>query len=79
MSALFDFQSLLVVILLFLCSTTYIRSMRPTIFFNKNDQPNQHTGLLGFCWKCSRIGERLSPYVSAACILSAIYILFIKA
>jgi hypothetical protein len=35
-------------------------------------------GLLGFFWKLSRIGERVSPYVSAACALQAISILFFK-
>ncbi|CAG8767817.1 1885_t:CDS:2, partial [Dentiscutata heterogama] len=33
------------------------------------------TGLLGLFWKAARIGERLSPYVSLACIAMAISIL----
>ncbi|VEU21111.1 DEKNAAC102108 [Brettanomyces naardenensis] len=30
------------------------------------------TGVLGLFWKAARIGERLSPYVSIACILIGI-------
>lgn len=99
MSALFDFSSLLVVILLFICATTFARSLYPTIFNDKainRDQNNnnnvdginnnkvscslesKHSGLYGLCWKASRIGERLSPYVAAGCIVMAIHILFFK-
>mmetsp|Transcript_6518 Transcript_6518/g.14358 ORF Transcript_6518/g.14358 Transcript_6518/m.14358 type:complete len:83 (+) Transcript_6518:130-378(+) len=82
MSALFDFSSLLVVILLFICATTFTRSLYPTIF---NDKPNaagtppgKHEGLTGLCWKASRVGERVSPYVGAACVLMAFHLLFLK-
>ena len=84
MSALFDFPSLLVVLLLFICSAAYARSLRPLIYNSKVAQSGgdgygiRHDGLLGICWKASRVGERLSPYVSAACIGAAIYVLFIK-
>ena len=86
MSALFDFASLLVVILLFICSTAYLRSIYPTIFANKaaasvagqSPTPNQHTGFYGIAWKASRIGERLSPYVGLACFIMAFHVLFIK-
>ena len=37
MSALFDFPSLLVMLLLVICSTTFARSLRPEIF---NDSKN---------------------------------------
>jgi len=92
MSALFDFSSLLVVILLFICATTFARSLYPTIFNDKvinkdnsnsnnvdgNSLESKHSGLYGLCWKASRIGERLSPYVAAGCIVMAIHILFLK-
>jgi hypothetical protein len=75
MSALFDFPSLLVVILLFICSTAYLRSMYPTLF----DSPDgRRDGFYGLCWKASRIGERVSPYVAAMCIVMAFQILFLK-
>ena len=39
---------------------------------------NKRQGISGFFWKLSRIGERLSPYVGAACALMAINILFFR-
>ena len=38
----------------------------------------KRTGATGFCWKLSRIGERLSPFVSFSCIFMAVHALFIK-
>ncbi|KAL5043671.1 hypothetical protein BDW71DRAFT_187550 [Aspergillus fruticulosus] len=29
-------------------------------------------GFFGIFWKCARIGERLSPYVSICCVLMAV-------
>jgi hypothetical protein len=80
MSALFDFPSMLVVILLFICSMTFLRSLRPNIFNSGNPAGGgaQHTGFTGIAWKVSRIGERLSPYVGGCCIIAAFYVLFIK-
>uniref|UniRef100_A0A8D0GXZ1 Protein kish n=1 Tax=Sphenodon punctatus TaxID=8508 RepID=A0A8D0GXZ1_SPHPU len=52
MSAIFKFQSLLTVILLLICTCTYIRSLAPTLL-DKNK-----SGLLGIFWKCARIGGR---------------------
>ncbi|CAO3607119.1 unnamed protein product [Cunninghamella blakesleeana] len=66
MTALFNVQSLLLVILLIICTCTYVRAQAPSLVdCNK-------TGILGLFWKAARIGERLSPYVSLACILVAI-------
>lgn len=51
MSAVFNFQSLLVVILLIICTCAYVRSMYPSILDrNKN-------GFLGLFWKAARIGK----------------------
>ena len=46
----------------------------------QQQQPHhkQREGVLGFLWKLSRIGERLSPYIGAACVLQAINVLFFK-
>ena len=76
MSVLFDFPSLLVTILLIICAATHARSQRPTIFNDENGR--SHTGITGFLWKLSRIGERLSLQVSICCIIAAIYVLFIR-
>ncbi|CAG8132236.1 unnamed protein product [Penicillium olsonii] len=32
--------------------------------------------MFGIFWKCARIGERLSPYVSICCVLMAVSIFF---
>ena len=34
------------------------------------------TGFGGFCWKMSRVGERMSPFVGAGCLFMAAYVLF---
>ncbi|TFK24481.1 DUF1242-domain-containing protein [Coprinopsis marcescibilis] len=82
MSALFNFQSLLLVILLFICTCTYVRSQAPSLV-----DRNKH-GFQGLLFKCARIGEyrcrsnpysspnftageRLSPYVALACVAMA--------
>ncbi|KAL9981142.1 hypothetical protein ACROYT_G009806 [Oculina patagonica] len=70
MSAIFNFQSLLTVVLLLICTCAYIRSIYPALL-----DKNKH-GLLGIFWKAARIGERKSPYVAICCIAMAASILF---
>ncbi len=78
MSALFDFTSLLVVLLLLICSCAFLRA-----WSLKRDASGAETsmldgdkkGLRGLAWKFARIGERLSPYVAFACIAMAFEIL----
>ena len=65
MSAIFNFQSLLVVILLAICTCTYIRGITAILDRRK-------TGFLGTFWKFARIGERKSPWIAAACVVMAI-------
>ncbi|KAF9123855.1 Kanadaptin [Mortierella sp. 14UC] len=48
-SALFNFQSLLLVILLMICTCTYVQSQTSLLDRNK-------TGVLGIFWKAARIG-----------------------
>ncbi|KAJ3396798.1 hypothetical protein HDU92_001902, partial [Lobulomyces angularis] len=67
-SALFNFESLMTVILLLICTCTYIRGLFPTIM-DKNQ-----VGFAGMFWKAARIGERLSPYISIWCIVMAVRI-----
>ncbi|CAO1617962.1 unnamed protein product [Parajaminaea phylloscopi] len=67
MSALFNFQSLLLVILLLVCTSTYARATAPGLI-DRNKE-----GFLGLFFKMARIGERLSPYVSIACLIMAVY------
>ncbi|XP_044485738.1 protein kish-like [Mangifera indica] len=69
MSALFNFHSFLTVVLLVICTCTYVKMQFPTIL-------EQKTGFRGFFWKAARIGERLSPWVAAGCITMGVSILF---
>ncbi|KAH7879407.1 hypothetical protein EV359DRAFT_40486, partial [Lentinula novae-zelandiae] len=68
-SALFNFQSLLLVILLVICTCTYVRAVAPRLV-DRNKE-----GFLGLFFMGARIGERLSPYVALACISMAVTIL----
>ena len=70
-SAIFDFPSLLTVILLFICTCAYLRSKLAFINHNKR-------GGLSVFYKAAIIGDRLSPYVSVACLIMAVHVLFFK-
>nr|ABV22162.1 conserved small protein [Perkinsus chesapeaki] len=72
MSALFNFQSLLTVLLLTICTCTLLRPKFPS--FIDNHKP----GFVGFFGRFAVIGERLSPYVSLACIIMAVVTLFLR-
>mmetsp|Transcript_96090 Transcript_96090/g.277518 ORF Transcript_96090/g.277518 Transcript_96090/m.277518 type:complete len:84 (-) Transcript_96090:231-482(-) len=82
MSAIFDFSSVLMILLLMICTCTYLRELRPAIFDGSkprdaNMPAHLHReGLPGFCWKLSRVGERLSPFVGGSCVLMALYVLW---
>ncbi|XP_040349184.1 protein kish-A-like [Herpailurus yagouaroundi] len=65
MSAIFNFQSQLTVILLLIYSCAYIPSLAHSL------QDRNKIGLLGIFWKCSRIGEQKSLYVAVCCIVMA--------
>lgn len=70
MSAIFNFQSMLVVVLLLICTCTYIRSYWRSLLDARK------TGLLGTFWKCARIGERKSAWVAGFCLIMAVLDLF---
>ncbi|KAH0289815.1 hypothetical protein KCU62_g4110, partial [Aureobasidium sp. EXF-3399] len=65
MSALFNFQSLLLVILLFICTCSYTHGVFPAIMDKHKD------GFTSVFWRAARIGERLSPYISVCCVVMA--------
>jgi hypothetical protein len=69
MSALLNFQSFLVCILLFICSSTYLRAQLPSYIKREKE------GLLALIYKGSVIGTRLSPYVSISCLAMGITVL----
>ncbi|XP_032746434.1 protein kish-A-like [Rattus rattus] len=70
--AIFNFQSLLTVFLLLICTCAYVQSLAPSIL------DRNKTGVLGIFWKCAQIAERKSPYVTICCIVMAFSILFIQ-
>ena len=72
MSAIFNFESLLTVVLLLICTCAYVHAVAPSIL------DRNKTGLSGIFWKCARIGERKSPWVAVCCIAMAFNILFLK-
>ncbi|NXC18774.1 KISHA protein, partial [Corythaeola cristata] len=72
-SAIFNFQSLLTVILLLICTCAYIRSLAPSLL-DKNK-----TGYFLFVLFFSlHPGERKSPYVAVCCVVMAFSILFVQ-
>ncbi|KAI5844116.1 transmembrane protein [Tricharina praecox] len=68
MTALFNFNALLLVILLLICTCTYIRQVVPGMVDSRKDK----NIFFGVFWKFARIGERLSPYVSLCCFVMAV-------
>lgn len=72
MSAIFNFQSLLTVVLLMICTCTFVHAIFPSIL------DRNKTGVMGTFWKFARIGERLSPYVCVACCMMAFSVLFLS-
>ncbi|CAI9765232.1 unnamed protein product [Fraxinus pennsylvanica] len=69
MSALFNFHSFLTVVMLGICTCTYLKMHFPVLF-------EQRTGFKGVFWKAARIGERLSPGVALGCFTMGISIIF---
>jgi len=70
LSALFNFESFLTVLLLAICTCTYLHERIPSLL------DNHKTGFMGSFWKFARIGERLSPAVCVCCVLMGIRVLF---
>ena len=66
MTAILNFASLLRVIILIICTCTYIHGLYPSLL-----DKNKH-GAFGLFWKAARVGERLSPYVSLVCVVMAL-------
>ncbi|KAJ3384160.1 hypothetical protein HDU84_003101 [Entophlyctis sp. JEL0112] len=71
MTAIFKFDGLLLILVLLVCTCTYVRAQFPSLI-----DKNKH-GLFGAFWKLARVGERLSPYVALACIGMALKIILV--
>lgn len=54
------------VVLLLICTCAYAHSVFPGIMDRNKD------GVFGIFWKCARVGERLSPWVSIGCVCMAV-------
>jgi hypothetical protein len=81
MSAVFDFASLMTVLLLCICLCSFIRAATLKISPETQQISSWIDGtsdIRFFFWRLSRIGDRLSPWVAAACIGMAIHLLFIR-
>ena len=72
MSVLFSLQSTIYVLLLLICTATHIRYFRPSLYHRQSRELWKK-----FLYKCSVIGDRLSPVVAVGCVLVAFRILFI--
>ena len=58
MSALFDFKAFLTVVILTICTCTYVKSKFPSLL-------NDRTGFRGLFWKAARIGvARYTPHAN---------------
>ncbi|EPY31087.1 protein kish-A [Strigomonas culicis] len=72
MSVLFDFETVVYILVLLICSATYIRQYRPTLFHRDSQE------LYKKClYKCSVVGDRLSLWVAAVCVILAFRVLFV--
>jgi hypothetical protein len=69
-SGLFNFQSILTILLLMCCTCAYVRNKFKT-YIDK-----YKTGFSGIFWKFARIGERASLFVSFACLIMAVATLY---
>lgn len=70
MSAIFNFQSLLVVIMLLIATCSYITSYASTFIGNRKEY-----GIWAFIWKGSRIGDRCSLWISISCLALSVKVL----
>lgn len=64
-SALFNFESMVVLMVLFICFSTYLYRIMPERVKSFNE------GFSGLIKNASIIGERLSPIISLLCIALA--------
>ena len=69
---MFNFHSLIVVIVLVICCCSYVREYQPSLVNNKTE------GFSGIFGKAAVIGDRLSPWVSLACIVLGFTTLFVR-
>ncbi|PRQ30050.1 putative protein kish [Rosa chinensis] len=69
-STIIKFNLYFAVVLLTITLCTYLKMYIPKIFEERKP------GFEGIPWKAARIGERLSPWIAAGCLISSISIMF---
>lgn len=47
-------------------------TLRNTTIWDAELRLNFYARIFGIFWKCARVGERLSPYVSICCVVMAV-------
>lgn len=72
-SALFNFEAFLIVMVLFICTCSYLRAWSPTMINTEYTH-----GFKGTVKNAAIIGDRCSPIVSGACIVLAVANLFLR-
>ncbi|EGR31707.1 transmembrane protein 167 precursor, putative [Ichthyophthirius multifiliis] len=72
MSAFFNLQSLITVLLFIICTCSYIRRSKPE-YINPYTQ-----GFRGFFRRAAVIGDRLSPWVTLMCIIMGFSCIFYR-
>lgn len=65
MSALFNFESFVRLVVLVICTSTYLNRKFPA-FFSKKE------GWHALLYKCCVVGSRLSPFVAILCLFFAV-------
>ena len=69
---------MLLVLLLFICTCAYVRSATMNSQSHASFLDQHKHGVFGLAWKAARIGERLSPWVAASCLVMAVYVLVFR-
>eukprot|EP00811_Abedinium_folium_P022477 NODE_31853_length_388_cov_2.337165.p3 GENE.NODE_31853_length_388_cov_2.337165~~NODE_31853_length_388_cov_2.337165.p3 ORF type:complete len:73 (-),score=20.36 NODE_31853_length_388_cov_2.337165:57-275(-) len=72
MSMIFDFQGVILVGLLFICTCSYLRPRFGAFVHPKSP------GMAGVLGRAAVIGDRLSPWVCASCVIMAGMTLFVR-
>lgn len=62
MSALFNFDSFFRLLILLVCTSTYVKRKFPSLIARRE-------GLQSAMYKCCVVGDRLSPYIASFCFL----------
>ena len=67
MSALLNFEDIIVILLVSICTACYAKSYQTLekAFFEKDSESTMKSTL----WKLARLGERLSPWISAGLLV----------